>query len=181
MADKEEEQGPIQVKDRRKFNLDGSVREGYEEERQTEAPAAAPPAREAVAPRSEAGVSAAPEEEDAEKATDIPGADDPASFVNFLSTLATNAAVSLGMMAHPATGKPQPDLDGAKYWIDILSMLKDKTKGNLHPQETKLVDGLIADFRMQYVELMRAYEAKLKQQAAGKIGLNDLLGKKGKV
>lgn len=176
MSEREEEQSSLKVKDRRKFNLDGSIREGYVEEKAEEAPKPAPPPqREPAAPSSETAP-ASPEAADATE--EIPGADDPTSFVNFLSTLATNAAVSLGMMAHPSTGKPQPDLDGAKYWIDILSMLRDKTKGNLHPQEAKLLEGLIADFRMQYVELMRAYEAKLKQQAAGKIGLNDLLGKK---
>jgi hypothetical protein len=179
MSEHEEEQSSIRVKDKRKFNLDGSVREGYEEENppsQATRPAPPPPR-----PETPADLEAEVEPDaagGAEKAEDIPGADDPASFVNFLSTLATNAAVSLGIMAHPATGKPQPDLDGAKYWIDILGMLREKTKGNLHPQEAKLIDGLLADFRMQYVELMRAYEAKLKKQAAGKIGLNDLLGKK---
>lgn len=177
MSEHEEEQSSIKVRDRRKFNPDGTIRDGYVEEK----PPAVPKTEARPAPETPVG---APEENpDAAvapegKTQEIPGADDPASFVNFLSTLATNAAVSLGMMAHPATGKAQADLDGAKYWIDILAMLREKTKGNLHPEESKLLEGLITDFRMQYVELMRAYEAKLKKQASGKIGLNDLLGKR---
>ena len=87
----------------------------------------------------------------AEDEEDFPGADDPASFVNFLSTLATNAAAALGAVPHPATGQRSLDLETGKYWLDVLGMMKEKTKGNLHPQEARLLDGLLADLRMQYV------------------------------
>jgi hypothetical protein len=109
---------------------------------------------------------------------EIPGADDPASFVNFLSTLATNAAASLGAVPHPATGKRTLDLDTGKYWLDVLGMLRDKTKGNLHKEESRLLEGLLADLRMQYVQLVRATEEKLKAQAAQKFSASDILGKK---
>jgi len=109
---------------------------------------------------------------------DVPGADDPASFVNFLSTLATNAAASLGAVPHPATGKRSLDLDTGKYWLDVLGMIKEKTKSNLHPQEARLLDGLLADLRMQYVTVVRATEEKLKAQAAKKFSGADILGKK---
>jgi hypothetical protein len=109
---------------------------------------------------------------------DIPGADDPASFVNFLSTLATNAAASLGALPHPATGQRSLDLDTGKYWLDVLAMLREKTSGNLHEQETRLLDGLLADLRMQYVSMVRATEDKLKAQAAQKFSGADILGKK---
>lgn len=173
MPEHEEEPSSLKVKDRRKFNLDGSIREGYEPETETapSAPVTPPPSIEVKAEAESIGASEAQQEE-------LPGAENPSSFINFLSTLATNAAVALGMMAHPSTGKPNPDLDSAKYWIDVLTMLREKTSGNLLPQETKIIDELLADFRMQYVQLVRAYEARLKKQAAGKIGLNDLLGKK---
>ena len=109
---------------------------------------------------------------------EIPGADDPASFVNFLSTLATNAAAALGAVPHPATGKRSLDLETGKYWLDILGMLKDKTLGNLHAQEARLLEGLLADLRLQYVQLVRATEEKLKAQAAQKFSGADILGKK---
>src|SRR5690606_24568674 len=109
---------------------------------------------------------------------DIPGADDPASFVNFLSTLATNAAASLGAVPHPATGQRSLDLDTGKYWLDVLAMIREKTSGNLHEQETRLLDGLLADLRMQYVSMVRATEDKLKAQAAQKFSGADILGKK---
>jgi hypothetical protein len=57
-------------------------------------------------------------------------------------------------------------------------MLTEKTKGNLHPQEARLLQGILGDLRMQYVQLVRATEEKLKQQAAQKFSANDILGKK---
>src|SRR5689334_23261694 len=113
-----------------------------------------------------------------EEDVEIPGADDPASFVNFLSTLATNAAAALGAMPHPVTGQRTLDLDTGKYWLDVLGMLREKTKGNLHPQESRLLEGLLGDLRMQYVQLVRATEERLKQQAAQKFSASDILGKK---
>src|SRR4030095_3889606 len=102
-------------------------------------------------------------------------ADYPASFVNFLSTLATNAAAALGAVPHPATGKRTLDLDTGKYWLDVLGMIRDKTKGNLHSQEARLLDSLLADLRMQYVTMVRAPEGKLKEKAAKKFTTFQLL------
>ena len=190
MAEENEEEVTYKVADKRKFNSDGSVREGVtldaappEKPRE---PSAAPQsvANERVSLSSDLG-SDVPEAEltddhldEFDEASDIPGARDPASFVNFLSTLATNAAASLGAVPHPATGKRSLDLETGKYWLDILAMLRDKTKGNLHPKEQELIDGLLGDLRMQYVQLVRATEEKLKAQAAAKFSGEDILGKK---
>ena len=171
----------FKVADRRKFNADGSLREGVTLE----------PAKTAVKePVSEPKASAEPsfdlENDDAapglsaEDSVDeeIPGAQDPASFVNFLSTLATNAAAALGAIPHPATGKRSLDLESGKYWLEVISMLREKTKNNLHPQENRLLESLLADLRMQYVQLVRATEEKLKAQAAQQFSGADILGKK---
>lgn len=187
MVEKEEEQPVIKVTDRRKFNLDGSLREGVEIE--TEKPQAETPiyepspetidAYENATVAEEIDTTPHTEEADAiDEEEDFPGADDPASFVNFLSTLATNAAAALGAMPHPVTGQRSLDLDTGKYWLDVLGMLDEKTKGNLHPQEARLLEGLLGDLRMQYVQLVRATEEKLKQQAAQKFSASDILGKK---
>ncbi len=183
-----EEQPVLKVTDRRKFNLDGSVREGVqiEPEKPKEAKpveAEKPPKAEMESPvedKSPENTSAEMSDEAEENFddVDIPGADDPASFINFLSTLATNAAASLGAMPHPATGQRSLDLDTGKFWIDVLAMLREKTQGNLHPQEARLLEGLLGDLRMQYVQLVRATEEKLKQQAAQKFSASDILGKK---
>jgi hypothetical protein len=180
-----QEEVTFKVADRRKFNSDGSLREGVVIEpakpvEKAPEPAAeskpAPPAaaETAAAPAMEADAGTLPEGEE----EDFPGADEPASFVNFLSTLATNAAASLGAVPHPATGQRSLDLETGKYWLDVLGMIREKTKGNLHAQESRLLDGLLADLRMQYVTMVRATEEKLKAQAAQKFSGSDILGKK---
>lgn len=175
----EEQEVSFKVADRRKFNPDGSLREGVvldEEPPKKEPPPVLekekPDAEPAAGADEEIGLRAAEDDED------IPGADDPASFVNFLSTLATNAAAALGAVPHPATGKRTLDLDTGKYWLDVLGMIKEKTKGNLHIQEARLLDSLLADLRMQYVTMVRAAEEKLKANAAKKFSNADILGKK---
>ena len=176
--DDNQEEVTFKVADRRKFNADGSLKEGVtlEPEKPRSEPKPAIPASDVSATEiAEASIS---DDDAVDDDTEIPGADDPASFVNFLSTLATNAAASLGAVPHPATGKRSLDLDTGKYWLDILGMLRDKTKGNLHSQESRLLEGLLADLRMQYVQLVRATEEKLKAQAAKKFSASDILGKK---
>lgn len=179
--DESNEEVVLKVNDRRKFNPDGSLREGVEITREEpkaetdvkladELPAAAALADEPA----DFEMSDSPESDE----EDIPGAEDPASFVNFLSTLATNAAAALGAMPHPVTGQRTLDLDTGKYWLDVLGMLKEKTNGNLHPQESRLLEGLLGDLRMQYVQLVRMTEEKLKAQAAQKFSASDILGKK---
>jgi Domain of unknown function (DUF1844) len=181
-----EEQPVLKVTDRRKFNLDGSVREGVviepekpKEEKPAETEnAATPPIESETSETSSAEITDDAGEDAFDEGEEIPGADDPASFVNFLTTLATNAAASLGAMPHPVTGQRAVDLETGKYWIDTLTMLREKTEGNLHPQEARLLEGLLGDLRMQYVQLVRATEEKLKQQAAQKFSASDILGKK---
>jgi len=179
--DDPQEEVSFKVADRRKFNADGSVKEGIVLEPEP-APVEAQPPPEAAPPEpaANADVTATepPAADEPDENEEIPGADDPASFVNFLSTLATNAAAALGAVPHPATGKRSLDLETGKYWLDILGMLRDKTQGNLHPQEARLVEALLGDLRMQYVQLMRATEEKLKAQAAQQFTGADILGKK---
>ena len=174
--DENQEEVTFKVTDRRKFNPDGSVKEGVVIESQAERPAVSTADVSAAA----APASAVPETEIPADAEDdeIPGIDDPASFVNFLSTLATNAAAALGAVPHPATGQRSLDIESGKFWLDVLAMLREKTKGNLHPKETELLESLLGDLRMQYVSVVRATEEKLKSQAAKKFSGADILGKK---
>ena len=168
----------LKVTDKRKFNFDGSVRDGVEIEKEapkTENFIIEEPKILETTP--EAVIAETPEETEPET-DEIPGADDPASFVNFLSTLATNAAASLGAMPHPVTGQRSVDLEGGKYWLEVLGMLKEKTKNNLHPQEQQLLDGVLGDLRMQFVQINRMAEEKLKAQAAQRFSDKDILGRK---
>lgn len=172
-----EEQPELIITDRRKFNVDGSRREGVEleAEKPKEEPKLAETPVETAAVPTETAVA---DEEKLYDESEIPGADDPASFVNFLTTLASQAAAALGAMPHPATGQRTVDLETGKYWIDVLAMIKEKTRNNLHPKEAELFDGLLGDLRMQFVQIQRMAEEKLKQQAAQKFSANDILGRK---
>ena len=179
-----EEQPELVINDRRKFNVDGSVREGVEiaPEKPKPEPKPVDDSSATLVPFDEAKLTKPePDAEETEEPFDmgeIPGADDPTSFVNFLTTLASQAAAALGAMPHPATGQRTVDLETGKYWVDVLGMLKEKTKNNLHPKEAELFDGMLSDLRMQYVQITRLAEEKLKQKAAQKFSAQDILGRK---
>ena len=113
-------------------------------------------------------------EDDAYAEGDIPGADDPTSFINFLMSIASNAAAALGMMEHPVTGERAVDLQLGKHWIDVLGMLQQKTRGNLVPQEQQIFEGLLADLRMQFVSLTNAPQPKAPRGFTGR----DIIGGK---
>ena len=75
------------------------------------------------------------------------------SFAGFVISLATTAAVHFGDIADPPTGERQePDLIAAHQMIDLIGLLQDKTKGNLTPEEAKLVDDLLYELRMRFVQ-----------------------------
>jgi DNA replication initiation complex subunit (GINS family) len=106
-----------------------------------------------------------PEDEYTE--SEIPGADDPTSFINFLMSIASNAAAALGMMEHPVTGQRAVDPELGKHWIDVLGMLQQKTQGNLAPQEQQIFESLLADLRMQYVSLSSVRQPKAPRGFSG--------------
>jgi len=121
------------------------------------AAASAPQAEPAVTPPAEpAADSTSQASEEFDDDEELEGAQDPASFVNFLMSIASNAASALGMMEHPVTHQREVDLQLGKHWIDVLGMLQKKTQGNLTRQENQLVEGLLSDLRMQYVSLANA-------------------------
>jgi hypothetical protein len=74
-------------------------------------------------------------------------------FAGFVLSLATNAAVHFGDIADPNTGERQPqNLLAASQMIEILAMLQAKTQGNLLPPESQLLDDLLYDLRMRFVQ-----------------------------
>jgi len=75
-----------------------------------------------------------------------------ASFELLLTTLATEALVALGQVPHPATGKPLVHREQAKFLIDTLDVLKQKTAGNLSADEQQLLDSLLHQMRMVFIE-----------------------------
>ena len=131
MGEKDKEEGGIKVTDKRRFTAEGEDRPetvGEEEKRAQPEPAA---------------------EAKAKKEQKIPEID----FPTFILSLATSAQVHLGAVPNPATGKQEKDLNLAKQTIDILALLQEKTKGNLSSEEERLLQHLLYDLRMTYVEL----------------------------
>jgi hypothetical protein len=109
-----------------------------------------------VPPAAPAATETAPEAEEEFTEADLADARDPTSFVSFMMSIASNAASALGMMEHPVTHQREVDVELGKHWIDVLGMLQKKTAGNLTPQEKRMIEGLLADLRMQYVSLVNS-------------------------
>jgi hypothetical protein len=73
-------------------------------------------------------------------------------FHTFVLSLGSSALLHLGEIENPNDGVSQKDLPLAKHTIDILAMLEEKTKGNLSTAEEKLMESLLYDLRLRYVE-----------------------------
>lgn len=74
-----------------------------------------------------------------------------ADFSFFVTTLSLQASIALGQIPNPATNKKEEDLNQAKFLIDTLGMLEEKTKGNLNSEEAQFLENLLYELRMQYV------------------------------
>ena len=72
-------------------------------------------------------------------------------FKFFITTLSIQASIALGQIPNPATDKLEEDATQAKFLIDTLGMLKDKTKGNLSQEESNLLENFLYELRMVYV------------------------------
>ena len=150
----EENQGNFKVTDRRLFNPDGTLRDDALIEEAAPAPPPEPGAAASPSPAQPQGQFAAAtapelqsEPEDAEPERTM--------FNEFLMGIASSAFIYLGLVEHPATGRRQVDMTAAKESIDMLLMLREKTKGNLTRGEEKFFDDLLSDLKMQYVTMRR--------------------------
>ena len=78
-----------------------------------------------------------------------PGA--PIEFNTFVLGLASTALIHLGEAPHPETGKPETSLELARESLELLSLLRRKTQGNLSLDEERFFDNLLSDLRLRYV------------------------------
>ena len=78
-----------------------------------------------------------------------------ASFTGLVNMLAVEAVMHLGLIENPMGGGRSVDLESARHVIDMLGMLQQKTRGNLTPEETGLINDVVADLRMQFVAVSR--------------------------
>lgn len=92
----------------------------------------------------------------------------PAEFLSFLSGIAAQALMQLGEIDSPIYGKRIVDLDAARYSIDVIGILEEKTKGNLTDEEARYVAAALHDLRMRYVAAAKGQlSAKDADGAAG--------------
>jgi len=132
------------VSDKRRFVVDDSGRVKSEgdagSEEKNEVPKASEPSREKQQAKSPEGESAP-----------LPGID----FSTFIFSLSSSAMLHLGLMENPYTKTIDKNLPLAKQTIDIISMLKDKTKGNLSDEEENLITHLLTELRFKYVNELK--------------------------
>lgn len=76
------------------------------------------------------------------------------NFMNFLLSLSTSALIQLGEIPDPISKESAKQLSSAKQTIDLLAMLQGKTKGNLTPEEEKLIEYVLYDLRIRYVKAL---------------------------
>jgi len=149
MSDEETKDRGFKVTDRR------SLQETKEE---PEKPIAEKPEKADDKPRDEPRGPAAgpaperPEGNERGDAADMPPLE-PLNFSQFIMSLATSALIQMGDAQHPdAKGDELVDFGAARQTIDIIAMLKDKTKGNLDKNETRLLDNILTELRYRFVQ-----------------------------
>ena len=94
-----------------------------------------------------AGETGAGQEADERKGQPLP----TVTFSAFVLSIASSALVHLGEVPDPESGQTMRNLEVAKHNIDLLSMLKDKTAGNLDADEMRLIDAVLYELRLKYV------------------------------
>jgi Domain of unknown function (DUF1844) len=186
-----EQSKPFVVTDRRKFTMDGDLRPDADpsperEERAVtpvEPPAAAAPTPSAASPEASQEPEMPPpptaeETDQARRAYEMtadrldtairsanPGMNHPPamSFEQLVQSIYMTSMMQLGAATHEGQ-QPQVDILGARQSIDMLAVLADKTKGNLTPEENRLLDSALFELRMAFLEVTQA----LARSAAAK-------------
>ena len=134
MADSED-QG-YTVNDRRSLNMSEEEKAKLPEEAAAAEESEAPPEAEAPGPGGAGPEVSLPE----------------ITFPSFLVSLSSSAFISLGLIPDPQTGKQEKNLPLAKQTIDLLGVLRDKTRNNLTAEEENLFDHFLYDLRMAYIK-----------------------------
>src|SRR3954464_11921127 len=87
-------------------------------------------------------------------------------FIEFVMMQAQNAALFLGQIPNPQTGKGEVNLELAKMFIDQLAMIQDKTRGNLTNEEAAVLGNTISNLQMAFVEVTREVKGGGTEAAA---------------
>ena len=125
MGEKSSEDGSFKVEDKRRFDAEGAERDNVT-------------ASEAYAASN-----------DGTESSEWP----PVTFSSFILSLATQTLMHLGELPPPPGVKLEVNLDAARQSIDLLMIMKEKTKGNLDTQEADLLEGVLHDAQMSFVRV----------------------------
>ncbi len=125
---KEQEDTGFRVTDKRAFREDGELRKPDAPKEEPDASGAAPIVGE-----------------------EPPGTGARIDFPSYVLSYYTQGLVLLGEVPNPITNKKEEDLEGARHTVDILTMLQDKTKGNLSQEEDQLMASVLYELRMKFM------------------------------
>ena len=151
MEDQEDKRG-FKVQDRRRFSSEGEAKESGD------APAASSEPLEIKSkPAASASETASKPQAAEHHAASHHSSEPPPelTFAAFLWSLSEQALAALGEVPDPSSGQVSRDLLLAQQMIDIISMLRDKTRGNLDAQEQAMLKEILSGLQMKYVELAR--------------------------
>jgi hypothetical protein len=147
MVKGEESSSGFRVVDRRPFAADGSRKEDVAAEENKEDAAAAPkPSAQGEPPSEPRG----------------PYEAESSGFETLVSYLSTTAMFQLGLIAGPAGERIPADLPNARRTVDLLEVLREKTQGNLTASESRLLDDVLYELRMSFVEMQKRQAQKRK-------------------
>jgi hypothetical protein len=151
VTEESEDKRGFKVQDRRRFSAEGEAKEGVD---------SAPQSTESIdikskpaASSAEARTETATEQRDANRKSNEPPPE--LTFAAFLWSLSEQALAALGEVPDPTSGQVNRDLQMAQQMIDIIIMLRDKTRGNLDSHEQALIKEILSGLQMKYVELAR--------------------------
>jgi uncharacterized protein DUF1844 len=170
--EKQPQKEQIKVTDKRIFTSDGEIREEFRGEikpsdpsarpaekpapRATDAKPATTPPQQTSANSQQTDRRAAPGTGDRRGRTMADRASNPGTpFTNFLEPLVAQAYMSLGMLPNPYQQQSKPDVGSARQMIDILSLLQEKTAGNLTPDEEEFLTTYLGELKLAYVKITK--------------------------
>ncbi|HVA72144.1 MAG TPA: DUF1844 domain-containing protein [Candidatus Limnocylindrales bacterium] len=154
----------FRVVDRRLFTAEGELRpEAAEEQRREQAK----PPKSQPQPEKTAAASPAPPAPELAAEESKPPIQADKNFQLLIDLLARNAAALMGAIPDPATGQSYLDLEGAHEMIDMLDMLREKTRGNLAPEENSLLSEVLGSLKLSYLEVSKAAAKAMREGAKG--------------
>ncbi len=155
MADQKQDES-FKIIDRRPFTAEGELREEALEQERRDREVARAPAGKTATPKKTDSSSAPPSGEMPQRS---------ATFEGLINSLAGNGALMLGAYPDPRTGQAFVDLEGAREVIDILDALREKTQGNLAPEEDQLLIDVLGKLKLSFLEVSKQATKAVKEKA----------------